>query len=128
MDLNVGQTLDKVKDDQYEALITCGRCHPGGLTFGLGTRDGNVKIWEVKEQKRVNLFAGHQGTVKSLAYSENGYYLASGAEEGEVKIWDMRNLGNVKTFAVGDGSHLISFLEKLVKLRFQCKLSNLRPK
>ncbi|CAD5212454.1 unnamed protein product [Bursaphelenchus okinawaensis] len=108
IDLNVGQALVKVKDDQDEAPITCGRCHPDGLIFGLGTRDGNVKIWDVRNQKRVALFTGHQGTVKSLAFSENGYYLASGAEEGEVKIWDLRKLDNVKTFAVGDGSHPVN--------------------
>ncbi|CAD5216766.1 unnamed protein product [Bursaphelenchus xylophilus] len=108
IDLNVGQALVKVKDDGDEAPITCGKCHPDGLIFGLGTRDSNVKIWDLRNQTRVALFSGHQGVVRTLAFSENGYYLASGADEGEVKIWDLRKLDNVKTFAIDDGKHPIN--------------------
>jgi len=38
--------------------------------------------------------------VRSISFSENGYYLATGSDEGEVKIWDLRKLKNLKSIAV----------------------------
>jgi WD40 repeat protein len=37
-----------------------------------------VRIWELKAQKNVAVFSDLGGPVKSLAFSENGYYLATG--------------------------------------------------
>lgn len=100
----------QVRDEEDSAPVTCGQSHPDGLIFGLGTRDSQVKIWDLREQKRLAIFPGHQGAVKTLCFSENGYYLASGADDGEVKIWDLRKLENVKTFAVDNGQNPVRWL------------------
>lgn len=42
-------------------------------------------------------FPGHSGPITSIAFSENGYYLATAADDSSVKLWDLRKLKNFKT-------------------------------
>ena len=71
--------------------------HPDGVILGAGTRGGAVRIWDARSLKAVARFEGHDASaaafagVTGLAFSENGYYLATGASDG-VKAWDLRKL------------------------------------
>lgn len=47
-------------------------------------------------------FPGHQGAVSAIAFSENGYYLATAADDSCIKLWDLRKLKNFKTLALDD--------------------------
>ena len=38
-----------------------------------------------------------------MAFSENGYYLASGGADGTVKLWDLRKLKNFHTITPAAG-------------------------
>ena len=44
------------------------------------------------------------GVVHTMAFSENGYYLASGGADGTVKLWDLRKLKNFKTIEPQEGA------------------------
>ena len=54
-----------------------------------------IRIWEVKAQKNVASFEGHTKPLRALAFSENGYHLASASDDC-VKLWDLRKLKNFK--------------------------------
>jgi WD40 repeat protein len=60
-----------------------------------GTDKNMIRIWEVKAQKNVASFSEHSRPVRCLAFSENGYHLASAADDG-VKLWDLRKLKVLK--------------------------------
>lgn len=81
---------------------SCAGFHPDGLILGTGT-EAVVRIWDVKSQAMVAALEGHQGAISCLAFSENGYYLATGAADATVKLWDLRKTKNFQTITPAAG-------------------------
>ncbi|KAK1391399.1 Pre-mRNA-processing factor 19 [Heracleum sosnowskyi] len=86
----------------YESLSTA-VFHPDGHIFGTCASDlGPVRFWDVAKQDDIlKLDNPHTGPVTSIAFSENGYSLATAAVDG-VKLWDLRFLRTLKTFPSDD--------------------------
>ena len=97
-DIDRGSCVLRVPDGS--GGYTCAGFHPDGLILGTGV-DSVVRIWDVKSQQNVASFEGHTGTVTCLAFSENGYYLATGSADTTVKMWDLRKLKNFHTIEPG---------------------------
>lgn len=96
-DLATATCLKKVTEDMPEGY-TCARFHPDGMILGTGAGDGVVRIFEVRGQTKAATFEGHAGPVRSIAFSENGYYAATASAEA-VKLWDLRKLKCFSTLA-----------------------------
>lgn len=41
------------------------------------------------------------GAVNALAFSENGYYMASAGQDGKARLWDLRKLTNFHNLDIG---------------------------
>merc|ERR1711871_306227 len=89
-----GTSKNSTKNSEAHDPIYACAFHPDGLLVGTGTGgDSNaLRIWDVRGQECVGVLDGHNGAVKSISFSENGYFVATGSEDGCVKIWDMRKL------------------------------------
>lgn len=71
--------------------------HPDGLLLAIGTQAGQIHIYDLKTQNRVaSLECG--GAVESIAFSENGFYVAVTTASNLVKIVDLRHLKDAHTF------------------------------
>jgi pre-mRNA-processing factor 19 len=59
-----------------------------GLIYSTGTSTAKVRVWDMKSLGNVATFDGHTGPVRSLAFSENGFYMASASDDhtGKAKI------------------------------------------
>jgi len=71
--------------------------------------DKVVRVWELKSQTNAANFEGHAGTVGCLAFSENGYYLATGGYDSTVRLWDLRKLSNFQTIQTGASVRSLTF-------------------
>lgn len=108
-DIQTGQTLLKVSSEEQEQEapeLTCAKLHPDGLIFGTGTADSVIKIWDLKTKNNLANFPGHTGPISCLAFSENGYYLATSARNDScIKLWDLRKLKNFRTIELNSNSN-----------------------
>jgi WD40 repeat protein len=50
---------------------------------------GEVRQWNVAEQKLLHVFEGHQDAIYSIALSPNGKVLATGSYDQKIKLWDV---------------------------------------
>ncbi|KAK1350235.1 hypothetical protein POM88_010460 [Heracleum sosnowskyi] len=93
--------------EHHTAEVACGMgsesfstavFHPDGHIFGTCDTDlGLVRFWDVANQDETLNIDAHKGLdVTSIAFSENGYTLATAARDG-VKLWDLRFLRTMET-------------------------------
>ena len=81
--------------------MTTASFHPDGSLFAAGGVDGQIKIFEVKTGNSAAEFDA-PGPIQSLAFSENGTWLASVSKgDSGIAIWDLRKMGQVKTLETG---------------------------
>ena len=80
--------------------LPSGRPHPGHWHGGRRADLGR----EVTGQRGV--VRGAPGAISCLAFSENGYYLATGAADATVKLWDLRKLKNFHTITPAAGGNI----------------------
>lgn len=104
-DVATGVCREQVGDDNVQGGYTKVQFHPDGLIMGAGTQDNKVRIFDVTQRKNVATLVT-DAQVTGLAFSENGYYVASGDEAGQVRLWDLRKLdGHFQTLThSGDDS------------------------
>uniref|UniRef100_A0A8I6AD08 Pre-mRNA-processing factor 19 n=1 Tax=Rattus norvegicus TaxID=10116 RepID=A0A8I6AD08_RAT len=102
-DIQTGRVLTKVTDE------TSGCCKwPRGIELFLNA----VLLPNLHLQERTNVanFPGHSGPITSIAFSENGYYLATAADDSSVKLWDLRKLKNFKTLQLDNNFEVKSLI------------------
>ncbi|GJE96823.1 WD40 and Utp12 domain-containing protein [Phanerochaete sordida] len=70
--------------------FSCLAVDPSGEVVAAGSSDSfEVFLWSVQTGKLLDVLAGHDGPVSSLAFSPTGNLLASGSWDKTVRVWNV---------------------------------------
>jgi WD40 repeat protein len=73
----------------HSASVTCLAVSSDGSLLASGSRDKNVKLWEVRKEEELHTLAGHTDRVTSVAFSPDGRWLASASADKTIRIWSV---------------------------------------
>lgn len=63
--------------------------HSGDIVCAGGSDTFEVFVWSMQTGRLLEVLAGHEGPISSLAFSSNKSFLASGSWDKTVKLWDI---------------------------------------
>jgi WD40 repeat protein len=70
----------------------------------LASATGSViRLWEAQSGREIRAFAGHQGSVRSVAFGLNGKNLVSASDDNTVRLWQVDNGREIRAFAGHQG-------------------------
>lgn len=80
-----GQLLKKVETPYQIASVAL---HADGQKFVTGgSKDTWVRVYDVNEEKELDVHKGHHGPIWSVSFAPDGKLYATGSEDGTVKLW-----------------------------------------
>jgi WD40 repeat protein len=62
--------------------------HPSGNFLAVGSREGEVRVWDARDGNQLAAFDWGIGAVHGLAFSPDGMTAAAAGHDGCVMIWD----------------------------------------
>lgn len=87
--------------------LSTGSFHPDGHLFAAGGHNGEIKIYETSTGNKAATFE-IGGPVQSLAFSENGTWLAASVKgDAEVQVWDLRKTAVIQRLSSKGPVHCV---------------------
>jgi WD40 repeat protein len=90
-----GSNLTRLASLPHKALIPSLAFSPDGQWLATGSRDGKVRVWQVKSLTSQSSSPtptweaeGHQKGVNSVIFSPDGKWLASGGNDAIARLWN----------------------------------------
>jgi WD40 repeat protein len=110
----------------HNGAVYTARFSPNGDLVATGGYDKRVMVWNPDEVRPIDIqaeltnkpqppqkslrLAGHDGPVRSVAFSPNGQLVLSGSEDNSVRVWDATGGKDVKTIrGLGYAVHSCTF-------------------
>lgn len=68
-----------------------------GTNIAFGSRDKNIRIFNIESKECISTLRGHTNSVNSVSYSACGKFLASAGLDRTIKVWDVNTGECIKT-------------------------------
>ncbi len=106
----VAQVWDLTKENPPEHVVKSGHhdqwihainFSPDGRWLATGSKDTNVKLWDLTDAGDVLLdghevlLNGHSATVQAVTFSDDGRWLATGGDDAMAYLWDLGGRGTI---------------------------------
>lgn len=78
----------------------------------IGHEEGRIKYRDVETGELNNSLIGHSAEIRSIAISNDGYFIASAGEDKSIKVWRFTNQELVYTFGENSKVNAIAFCPK----------------
>ncbi len=88
MDISSG-LFERSYPIEYDLLAEGLAFSPDAKLVAIGQTNGTIIILDIDTFEVVAALSGHGETIKYLAFSRNGQYLASGSIDGTIRIWGL---------------------------------------
>ena len=63
---------------------------PDGKLMAYEKSKGNIHLWDVSHQRRIDVWEAHPRWLRELAFRPDGKLLATGDSKGLIRLWDLR--------------------------------------
>lgn len=68
---------------------------PGSSLIVIGTRAGEIELYDLASSTLLESIQGHEGAIWSLDISSDGKFLVTGSADKKIKIWEFKLIDNV---------------------------------
>jgi WD40 repeat protein len=127
---NVG-LIDKEVDvwsvKGHDEIVNCIDTAPGPVEIVTGSRDGCVKVWDVRVKDAVAVIIPKDGTRQDTwavafgnSWNEGERVVSAGYENGDVKLFDLKAMKLLWETNVGNGVCAMEFDRKDIKMNKLC--------
>ncbi len=74
----------------HAAAVTAIAVSTDGTTLASASQDNTIKVWDLKDKKKIITLIGHASLARTLQFSPDMNWLASGSSDHTVKLWNLK--------------------------------------
>jgi WD40 repeat protein/energy-coupling factor transporter ATP-binding protein EcfA2 len=87
-----------------DGRTTTAQMSPDGNVIAVGTRDGSMRLWDVRKKQWLGTLEGHSDDISSLAFSADSMTLASASDDRTVRLWSLAKNLQERSFKLADST------------------------
>ena len=92
LDSHIPEVVYGSEQGGHLSEVKCADWHPYRALIASGGRDSLVKLWDPRKADCVTTIHTHKLSLNCVAWSSNGYSLATAAKDSSLRVFDIRNL------------------------------------